>query len=49
MYKQRTIPVLRGKEAEYFNTLLHNGSLRDNSDYSSVARDLEKIMSRSVK
>ena len=49
MYKPRTIPTLTGSAAEYFNTMLRDGSLRDRTDYSSVARDWETILTRSVK
>lgn len=49
MYKQRSIPVLKGTAAQYFNNLLRDGSLRDDTDYSSAARDLDIIMARSHK
>ncbi|MCQ2609173.1 MAG: hypothetical protein MJ197_10870, partial [Bacteroidales bacterium] len=47
MLKPKNIPVLTGAAARRFNAMIHDGSLKDSTNYSMVVRDLEVIMARS--
>ena len=47
MLKPKNIPVLTGDAAKRFNAMIHDGSLKDSTNYSEVGRKFEAILARS--